>query len=388
MKKLFLPISICVLVIIAIYIATMTKEEHKEDLDYAQTQEVVTLLNYLNVYPNDIGNFLANPTNAINAINSNGDFGYNDWRLPTREEMALIHANSKKIYGLTKEDYMTSDGLSSGNVRLVCTGKTVAEKERLKQQQEAEQRWIAEAQRIEEQAGQTELAKKQAEKEEEYKKGLDSYNKQDYTRAVYWYRKAAEQENADAQTALGSCYYSGYGVRQDYTQAVYWWRKAAEQGDTDGLVSLGICFYAGHGVRQDYTQAVFLWRKAAEQGNAYAQGKLGFCYSKGWGVSQDYTQAVYWFRKAAEQGDVLVQVSLGICYSKGWGVSQDYTQAVYWFRKAAERGDANAQFSLGGCYYFGDGVNQDYTQAKCWFRKAAEQGNVYAKRFLKEFFGE
>ena len=43
-------------------------------------------------------------------------------------------------------------------------------------------------------------------------------------------RKAAEQGDADAQTALGMRYYTGDGVPKDYAEAVKWYHKAAEQG--------------------------------------------------------------------------------------------------------------------------------------------------------------
>ncbi|EET45193.1 Sel1 repeat protein [Neisseria sicca ATCC 29256] len=42
--------------------------------------------------------------------------------------------------------------------------------------------------------------------------------------------QSAKQGNADAQFNLGLMYDSGRGVRQDYTKAVQWYRKAAEQG--------------------------------------------------------------------------------------------------------------------------------------------------------------
>ena len=48
-----------------------------------------------------------------------------------------------------------------------------------------------------------------------------------------WYRKAAEQGDADAQYNLGISYDRGEGVPQDYVEAVKWYRKAAEQGDAD-----------------------------------------------------------------------------------------------------------------------------------------------------------
>ena len=57
---------------------------------------------------------------------------------------------------------------------------------------------------------------------------------QDYTQAVSWYRKAAEQGYAEAQLRLGACYASGEGVIQDLVQAVYWARKSADQGNSYG----------------------------------------------------------------------------------------------------------------------------------------------------------
>ena len=48
----------------------------------------------------------------------------------------------------------------------------------------------------------------------------------------------AEKGDADAQYALGSCYDSGRGVPQDYTEAVKWFHKAAEQGEAQAQGSL------------------------------------------------------------------------------------------------------------------------------------------------------
>jgi TPR repeat protein len=47
---------------------------------------------------------------------------------------------------------------------------------------------------------------------------------------VYWYQKAAAQENTGAQYNLGVMYTNGKGVSKDAKQAVYWYKKAAEQG--------------------------------------------------------------------------------------------------------------------------------------------------------------
>ncbi len=52
--------------------------------------------------------------------------------------------------------------------------------------------------------------------------------------ALKWYRKAAEQGNADAQNNLGFMYLNGYGVPQDNVQAHMWFNLAAAQGNEVG----------------------------------------------------------------------------------------------------------------------------------------------------------
>jgi len=51
-----------------------------------------------------------------------------------------------------------------------------------------------------------------------------------HNKALYWFRKAAEQGYAKAQYNLGLCYKNGWGVRKNITEAKKWFRKAAEQG--------------------------------------------------------------------------------------------------------------------------------------------------------------
>ena len=43
----------------------------------------------------------------------------------------------------------------------------------------------------------------------------------------------AEAGEEDAQVALGSMYFKGVGVRQSDQEAVRWYRKAAEQGQAE-----------------------------------------------------------------------------------------------------------------------------------------------------------
>jgi TPR repeat protein len=52
----------------------------------------------------------------------------------------------------------------------------------------------------------------------------------DDAEAIKWYRKAADQGYAEAQTYLGTMYQDGQGVPKDDVEAVKWYRKAADQG--------------------------------------------------------------------------------------------------------------------------------------------------------------
>jgi len=47
---------------------------------------------------------------------------------------------------------------------------------------------------------------------------------------VRWFRKAADQGNAEAQFNLGYMYWKGLGVGQDYVKAHMWYNLAASKG--------------------------------------------------------------------------------------------------------------------------------------------------------------
>jgi TPR repeat protein len=116
------------------------------------------------------------------------------------------------------------------------------------------------------------------------------------------YRRAADQNYAPAQLALGMLYANGQGVPKDDKQFIFWTRKAADQGYAVAQDALGDVYLNGRGVPEDDQQAVAWFRKAADQGYVAAQNRLGFMYLTGVGAPKDNEQAVAWFRKAADQG--------------------------------------------------------------------------------------
>ena len=59
-----------------------------------------------------------------------------------------------------------------------------------------------------------------------------------------------------AQFALGKCYYDGNGSEMNFSDAVNWYRKAAEQGDANAQNRFGYCYEYGEGVAKDLAKAV------------------------------------------------------------------------------------------------------------------------------------
>ena len=93
--------------------------------------------------------------------------------------------------------------------------------------------------------------------------------------AAIWYRKAAEQNNADGQYGLGYLYASGDGVKQDHEQAVHWLGLAAEQGHAQAIRTLVTAYEKGGlGLEKDTTKAVVLLKKAAEKNDSWSKNRL------------------------------------------------------------------------------------------------------------------
>lgn len=101
--------------------------------------KVEVIYGYLKIFPNEIGEFEAEPTSVIRQINNQVQYGYNNWRIPTNEELALIRANGY----IGQNKYMTKES-RQGMVLLVSDGDDYASikaaierQEREKQEEQA-----------------------------------------------------------------------------------------------------------------------------------------------------------------------------------------------------------------------------------------------------------
>ena len=206
---------------------------------------------------------------------------------------------------------------------------------------------------------------------------------QNFKKAFYWFREAAEQDYALSQYTLASMYHEGEGVDPDPTQAFPWVRRSAEQGYVPAKYSLARAYQRGGGVNQNLGEALKWMRESAEQGLAQAQYDLAFMYYEAKGVQKDLDQALYWFERSAEQNYASAQGQLALMYYEGEeNFRKDFDQAFHWAEKAARQDYMPAKYQLALMYYFGEGTQRDLDQAFHWAKAAVEQGYLPARLLL------
>ena len=81
--------------------------------------KVETILGYLQVYPEDLGSFNGCPNTVISAINRQKLNDYDDWRLPTNEELSLMATVKDKLGIGSVSGYMSRENSNLGGMKTV-----------------------------------------------------------------------------------------------------------------------------------------------------------------------------------------------------------------------------------------------------------------------------
>ena len=215
----------------------------------------------------------------------------------------------------------------------------------------------------------------------------------DAATAVLWYRKAASQGLAVAQTNLGIMFNDGIGVPRNPGEAAKWFELAARQGDPSALNNLGVLYDKGDGVPEDDRKAVELLTRAAELGHPRAMSNLGLMYRLGEGVPEDAATATRWFRSAADKKDLEGINNLGVMLDQGLGAAQDRTKAMSLFDAAARAGHPGAAVNLALMMMRAPATlpsDQEgerirpLVKAYAWLNFAAGLGNLEARQYRAE----
>lgn len=241
-----------------------------------------------------------------------------------------------------------------------------------------------------------------------YLKGIGT--EQDYSLALKWFQKAAEQNYAAAFNNIGNIYQKGLGVEVDNQKAVQYYKKGSDQKHSGSQCRLGKCYLDGKGIDSNKNIAFSLFTESSLQGYAPAMFMLHVCYLNGWGTGKDENAAIEYLKKAAklkhakscyilggyfEQGKFVgenghkslkllkesaklgyapAQEKLGDVYRQGLlGEEESPKKSFNWYLKAANQGRLSAQFYVGYYYSSGYGIKKDAELAFEWYSKAAKQ---------------
>lgn len=171
--------------------------------------------------------------------------------------------------------------------------------------------------------------------EESYEAGSKAYRQGDVARAMSLLKPAADAGHAPSQALLAFI----LDKSLFYDEAVAYYRKSAEQSNADGQYGLGVMYSEGSGVKQDFVEARRLIIKAAEQGHKEAVNVIAQAYiSGGLGLDEAARQvpeALDWIKRSAGNDDLPSIDALAAAYLSGqYGLTPDPKKAEALIAKA------------------------------------------------------
>lgn len=167
--------------------------------------------------------------------------------------------------------------------------------------------------------------------EDDFKEGQKAYGRGDVARAMTLLRKPADAGDAKAQALLAEIL-----DRSEFNEEAFgYYRKSAEQGDADGEYGLAGMYASGEGVKKDPQEALRWFVKAAEQGHAQALRVVAGAYIFGDlgldDAARSSEEAAKWIKRAADADFVPAVETLANAYrSGGHGIAPDAKQAEVW----------------------------------------------------------
>ena len=186
----------------------------------------------------------------------------------------------------------------------------------------------------------------------------------------------SEPHSVDREIRLAGNYFMGRGAEQNVTLAAYWYEKAAQAGDPQAQMQIGYFYETGTGVVRDPARAAHWYQLAAAGGLVSAKVNLGSTYMWGIGMPRNQQLAAQLFREAANEGSGLGACYLGDMYYFGNGVSQDLATAEKWYVKAVKLHDHRAEYELGRLFFSAKDHPHDLRKAASLLRNSALAGYV------------
>ncbi|MBX3741612.1 MAG: sel1 repeat family protein [Akkermansiaceae bacterium] len=185
-----------------------------------------------------------------------------------------------------------------------------------------------------------------------------------------WLRKAADAKEYSAYLALGDY---EENVKKDLNAALAAYEKGKDAGQQECAIRAAEFYIEGKGIEKDIARGTTVLEAAAKDGSAQAHLRLAVL---AFGAEKPDRNKGYGHLAAAASGGVVeAQNELGLFYLSGKLGGMDASAAAAWFTRAAQAGYAPSQNNLATLFERGAGVQQSLQNAGQLYALAAQQGH-------------
>jgi TPR repeat protein len=144
-------------------------------------------------------------------------------------------------------------------------------------------------------------------------------------------RELSLDRRRDCYFLVGEMFDLGTTIKQDLTRALHYYEKAAQLGSVSGQVMTATAYLDGRGTAPNPDLARHWSDEAFKSKNAWGAFLKGVMSQQGKGRPRDIGDAIKWYKKAAEAGLGAAMANLAVIYAQPDGVKQDYPTAYFWF---------------------------------------------------------
>jgi len=156
----------------------------------------------------------------------------------------------------------------------------------------------------------------------------------------------AYKGDARAQHDLAAIYTAGQGTTQNFERAAFWFRQAADKGIANAAYNLGVLNHQGLGTEKNMDKAIYWYREASLLGHGEASYNLGIAHIEKIGTSYDPQLAAGFFESAANNGVTEAAYNLGLIYENGLTGEVNYDLALLWYKIAADNNTPQANKAI------------------------------------------
>lgn len=198
--------------------------------------------------------------------------------------------------------------------------------------------------------------------------------------SINQYIEGSKQGVSEAQMKLGYCYEFGKGVIKDKAKAYELYKKAAEQENSEAQYRLA-CYFENENSSENKNKVVYWMEKSAENNYPEAQFKLGQFYYTGTYVDKNIEKAIDYFELASNDFNENAMYMLGDVYD----ARNDKFGAFAYYQNSAIFDKWESQRKVAERYEFGEGTEKDLSKAIKWLKIANDNTRAQLQESVKAY---